>query len=56
MAAPGEDRPPYVIGPNTPRRSEAIADALLRRGYTARAAEKVLGLNFVAALGRIWRE
>jgi len=56
VAAPGEDRPPYVIGLNTPRRSEVIADALLRRGYTARVAEKVLGLNFVAALGRIWRE
>jgi membrane dipeptidase len=54
LAAPGEDRPPYVIGLNTPRRSEVIADALLRRGYPARVAEKVLGLNFVSALGRIW--
>jgi membrane dipeptidase len=54
LAAPGEDRPPYVIGLNTPRRSEVIADALLRRGYPARVAEKVLGLNFIRALGRIW--
>jgi membrane dipeptidase len=54
VAAPEEDRPMYVIGMNTPRRSEVIADALLKRGYSARAAEKVLGSNFVGALGRIW--
>ena len=56
LAAPGEDRLPYVIGLNTPRRQEVIADALLKRGYSARVAEKVLGLNFVNALERIWRE
>jgi membrane dipeptidase len=56
LAAPGEDRLPYVIGLNTPRRSEVIADALLKRGYPARVAEKVLGANFVAAFGRIWTE
>jgi membrane dipeptidase len=56
LAAPGEDRPPYVMGLNTPRRSEIIADALLKRGYGARVAEKVLGLNFTDALGRIWLE
>jgi membrane dipeptidase len=54
VAAPGEDRPPYVIGLNTPRRSEIIADALVKRGYGARVAEKVLGVNFTNALGRIW--
>ncbi len=54
VAAPEEDRPMYVIGLNTPRRSEVIADALLKRGYSARVAEKVLGSNFVDALGRIW--
>ncbi|HEX4079088.1 MAG TPA: membrane dipeptidase [Rhizomicrobium sp.] len=54
LAAPGEDRLPYVVGLNTPRRSEIIADALLKRGYPARVAEKVLGLNFVDTLGRIW--
>jgi membrane dipeptidase len=54
LAAPGEDRAPYVIGLNTPRRSEVIADALLKRGYPARVAEKVLGLNFVQAFQRIW--
>jgi membrane dipeptidase len=56
VAAPEEDRPLYVIGLNTPRRSEIIADALLKRGYSARVAEKVLGLNFTNALGRIWQE
>jgi membrane dipeptidase len=56
VAAPEEDRPLYVIGLNTPRRSEIIADALLKRGYTARVAEKVLGLNFTNALARIWQE
>jgi membrane dipeptidase len=54
LAAPGEDRPPYVIGLNTPRRCEVIAGALLKRGYPARVAEKVLGSNFTDALGRIW--
>jgi membrane dipeptidase len=54
VAAPEEDRPLYVIGLNTPRRSEIIADALLKRGYKPRAVEKVLGLNFTNALGRIW--
>lgn len=44
------------MGLNTPRRSEIIADALLKRGYGARVAEKVLGLNFTDALGRIWLE
>lgn len=54
VAAPEEDRPMYVEGLNTPRRSEVIADALLKRGYPARVAEKVLGANFVGALERIW--
>jgi membrane dipeptidase len=54
VAAPEEDRPPYVIGLTTTRRSEVIADALLKRGYKPRAVEKILGLNFTDALGRIW--
>jgi len=57
VAAPGEDgRPLYVVGLNTPRRSEVIADALLKRGYKSRSVEKVLGSNFTAALGRIWQD
>jgi membrane dipeptidase len=54
IAAPGEDRPTYVVGLNTPRRCEVVADALLRRGYGARVTEKVLGANFVRAFGEIW--
>jgi membrane dipeptidase len=54
LAAPEEDRPLYVIGLNGPRREEVIADALLKRKYPARVAEKVLGSNFTGALGRIW--
>lgn len=54
VAAPEEDRPMYVIGLNTNRRTEVIADALLKRGYPPRVAEKVLGRNFIDALGRIW--
>jgi len=54
VAAPEEDRPMYVEGLNTPRRIEVIADALLKRGYSASVAEKVIGRNFVDALTRIW--
>jgi len=54
VAAPEEDRPLYVEGLNTPRRSEIIADALLKRGYSERVAEKVLGANFINALTAIW--
>ena len=54
VSAPGEDRPPYVVGLNNPRRCEVICDALLKGGYSERVAEKVLGLNFVRALTEIW--
>ena len=54
VAAPEEDRPLYVEGLNTPRRSEIIADALMKRGYPERVTEKVLGANFIQAFGRIW--
>jgi membrane dipeptidase len=54
VAAPEEDRPMYVEGMNTARRSEVIADALLKHGYPARVTEKVLGSNFAGALTRIW--
>ena len=54
LAAPEEDRPPYVIGLNVPRRMEIIADSLLRRGYSAAAAEKVLGANFARVFTQIW--
>lgn len=54
VAAPEEDRPLYVEGLNHARRCETIADALLRRGYSQRVAEKVLGENFLRAFGEIW--
>lgn len=54
VAAPEEDRMTYVEGLNRPDRSLVIADALLRRGYRARAVEKVLGGNFVRVFGEIW--
>jgi membrane dipeptidase len=54
VSAPGEDRPPYIPDLNTPRKMELIADALLKRGYSARTTEKVLGANFVRVFGEIW--
>jgi membrane dipeptidase len=54
VAAPEEDRMPYTEGLNRADRSLVIADALLRRGYPGRVAEKVLGANFVRAFREIW--
>lgn len=55
VAAPEEDgRLPYTEGLNRPDRALVIADALLRGGYSAHAAEKVLGANFIRAFGEIW--
>jgi membrane dipeptidase len=55
LAAPEEDRPPYVIGLNIPRRIEVIADQLLKRRYPARVAEKIIGANFVRVFNEIWK-
>jgi len=55
LAAPGEDRPTYVVGLNNPRKIEIVADQLLKRGYPARVAEKVIGGNFARVLTEIWR-
>jgi len=55
VAAPEEDgRLPYTEGLNRADRALVIADALMRRGYRARAVEKVLGGNFARAFGEIW--
>ena len=54
VSAPGEDRPPYIPDLNTPRKMELIADALLKRGYSASVTEKVMGANFVRVFGEIW--
>jgi membrane dipeptidase len=54
LAAPEEDRPTYVVGLNRPRRIEVITDELLKRGYSTKVAEKVIGGNFARALTEIW--
>ncbi len=54
IGAPGENRLPYLPDANTPRKLERVADALLRQGYSARVAEKVLGANFERVFGEIW--
>jgi membrane dipeptidase len=54
LAAPEEDRPTYVVGLNMPRRIEVITDGLLKRGYSTRVAEKVIGANFAKVLTDIW--
>jgi len=54
LAAPEEDRPPYVVGLNAPRKVEIIADQLLRRGYRSRVTEKIIGANFVRVFKDIW--
>jgi membrane dipeptidase len=54
VASPGENRPPYIPDLNTPRKLQRVADALLEHGYSARVAEKVLGLNFSRAFNETW--
>ena len=54
LAAPEEDRPPYVVGLNTPRRIEVILDGLLKRGYPPGVVEKVVGANFARVFADIW--
>jgi len=55
VAAPEEDgRLPYTEGLNRADRGLVIADALLDRGVSARAVEKVLGANFTRAFAETW--
>ncbi len=54
IAAPGENRPPYIPDLNTPRKLEKVADALLGQGYGSGTVDKVLGLNFRRAFKEIW--
>lgn len=56
VGSPGENRAPWIPDINTPRKLERVADALLRHGYTARVAEKVLGRNFSRVFGEIWAD
>jgi membrane dipeptidase len=46
----------FVEGMNVPNRCEIIAGELLKRGYPARVAEKVLGLNFARGFPAAWGE
>jgi membrane dipeptidase len=54
VAAPGEDRPPYIPDLNTTRKMELIANALLKRGHKSGVVEKIMGANFKRAFGEIW--
>jgi membrane dipeptidase len=54
VAAPGEDRPPYIPDMNTPRKMELIADGLFKRGHKSGVVEKIIGANFKRVFGEIW--
>lgn len=54
IAAPEEDRFPYVPELNTSRRLLVIAEELRRRAHSDNVIEKVLGRNFQRVLGEIW--
>ncbi|WP_427963750.1 dipeptidase [Altererythrobacter sp.] len=53
--APGEGPPPFVVELNGPQRMRLIAGALLDRGYSERAVEKILGANFLRVFEETWR-
>lgn len=54
LSAPEEDRPPFVVGLNEPRRIEIIADQLLQHGYSSAVTEKIVGGNFARVFTEIW--
>jgi membrane dipeptidase len=54
IAAPGEDRYPFVPELNGPDHMQLIAAGLARRGQPSAVIEKVLGANFQRVLGEIW--
>jgi membrane dipeptidase len=54
IAAPEEDRYPYVPDLNGPDHMEVIATELAKRGQPAAVIEKVLGANFQRVIGDIW--
>jgi membrane dipeptidase len=54
VAAPGEDRYPYVPDLNGPDHMQVIAAELAKRGQSASTIEKVLGGNFQRVIGEIW--
>jgi len=54
VAAPGEDRYPYMPDLNGPDRMQVIAAELAKRGQPESVIEKVLGANFQRVIGEIW--
>lgn len=54
VAAPGEGPPPFVTGLNRPDRCAVIAEELLKRGYSARVTDKILGANFARVFADTW--
>jgi membrane dipeptidase len=54
IGAPGEERPPFVVGMNTPKRAEVVAEALAAKRVPWRIIEKVLGGNWLSAFERTW--
>ena len=54
VSAPEEDRPPYVVGLNTPMRVQVIAERLAQAGHPARVVEKVIGGNALRLFGEVW--
>ncbi len=54
IGAPGEERPPYVVGLNRADRGRIIAGGLLGLGHSRRVVEKVLGANFARAFRETW--
>ncbi len=54
LAAPEEDRPPYVEEMNVPRKLELVTDRLLKRGHSAAVVEKILGANFARVFRETW--
>ncbi len=54
VSAPGEGPLPFVVGLNRPDHGEVIAAELLKRGYSARITEKVLGANMKRVFAESW--
>jgi membrane dipeptidase len=54
IAAPGEDRYPYVPDLNGPDHMLMIAEELKKRGQPSSTIEKVLGANFQRVIGETW--
>jgi membrane dipeptidase len=54
VAAPEELAFPFVVGLNGPERWQVICRELLRRGYSERTVEKVLGSNFARVFADTW--